>query len=741
MILNKRIIREFKENKIKYIGLILLIILSSMALVAFSNSADCVIQIGEKIAKENNLQDGEFQVKFKLDNFTLQKIHDVGVTVDENFYIDYSINNDKTLRLFKERKNLNKLSIVNGKNFSSDLDTNMDIILDEHFASVNKYSINHTLELNNSPYTVIGYGVAPDYSLVIKKITDSNASPENFGIGFISSNNFNKFNNNITYNYSFKLNGFSSEKFKNILRKNASLISFLNSKDNHRISGYIDDNLTNKKVGIILGVVLIIMISFIISVSIINTIDQESAIIGTLYSLGYLKNELLYHFLILPLILVSIGSVVGTFLGFLLARPLIVTSTEYYSLPYIPTIYTPSLLILGILVPILIVVIVNTYILSKRLNSSPLQLLRNEKKQAKMNTITIRHFSFITKFRLRQFLREYKSNLILLFGIIISTFLLIFGLGTNSAVKTYIQNITTENKFQYNYILNLPIEITENNDVEKTTVTSLSIFYEDLGQNIDLTFQGIKENSKFYNFNIKNSDPGIYISNNIHNKLGLNIGDTMFLKDTSNNKIYNLKVSGIVDYSTGLYVFMNREQMNLLLDKSKSYFNSYLSSKKLNINDKYIASLVTKESLIKSCENMTASMSDAILLVIIFASIMFVITMYLLLKLIIDKNTYSISLLKVLGYTQKELNKLYLGSSFYVVLVSALIAIPLCAKITKALWPNLTSDLQTYMPISLTGYDYLFMFIIIFTSYYISLYFLKRHLYSIPMTEALKNRD
>ena len=739
MILNKRIIREFKENITKYIGLILLITLSSMAIVAFSNSADCVIQTGTQIAKTNNLEDGEFEVKYKLDNFTLQKINDSGVTINENFYIDYSIDNDKTLRLFKERKNLNKITIVNGHNFSSDTAT--EIVLDEHFASANNYTINSKLKLNNYNFTIVGYAAAPDYSLVIKKLTDSIASPNNFGIGFISSDSFNEFNNNITYSYSYKLNGFSSEKLKNIISKNSSLISFVDAKDNQRISGYIDDNIINKNVGMSLGFVLIIMISFIISVSIINTIDKESPIIGTLYSLGYIRKELLSHFIILPIILVSIGSISGTFLGFLLARPLIVTSTEYYSLPYIPTVYTPSLLVVGILVPIVIVVIVNTYILSKRLNSSPLQLLRNEKKQSKISAINITRFKFITKFRLRQFLREYTSNLILLFGIIISTFLLIFGLGTNRAIEMYLQNIADENKFQYTYILNLPIEISENTEVEKTTITSLSIYYETLGQNIDLTFQGIKENSEFYDFNIKNSDSGIYISSNVHNKFGLDIGDTIHLKDTSKNKIYNLKVTGIFNYSTGLYVFMNNEQLNLLIGESKNYFNSYLSNKKLNIDDKYITSLITNQSIIESGENMTSSMTEIIVLIIVFASIMFIITMYLLLKLMIDKNTYSISLVKVLGYTSKEINKLYLGSSFYVVLTSALIAIPLCTKIVEILWPNLISNMQTYIPIVLKLQDYAFMFVIIFSSYYISLYFLKKHLYSISMTEALKNRD
>lgn len=738
MVLNKRIPREFKENITKYIGLILLILLSSMAIVGFSNSADCIIQTGAEIAVTNNLEDGEFQVQSKLDNFTIRTITKLGVTLDENFYIDYPFNG-KTIRLFKERKNLNKISIINGNNFSDALCN--EVILDEHFACTNNYSIGKTLTLNNSEYTISGYGAAPDYSFIVNKITDTIPEPANFGIGFISSDNFDSFNNNIVYCYSYKLNGFSAEKLKNIISKNSSLTFFIESKDNQRITSYIEDNIINKNMGVAIGIVLVTMIAFIISTSVINTIDKESPIIGTFYSLGYTKIELLVHFMILPVILTSAGAILGTILGFLLARPLIASSTEYYSLPYIPTVYTPSLLFIGIFLPIIIVIVINTYTLYNRLNSTPLQLLRNEKKQGKMSSLKIKHLNFITKFRIRQFLREYTSNLILFFGIIISTFLLVFGLGCNSAISTYLKNIADETNFKYTYILNLPINIPESDEIEKTTITNLSIYYDTLGQNIDLTFQGIKENSKFYNFNLKTSDPGLYISSNVRDKFGLSTGDTITLQDKSENKIYKLKIAGILDYSTGLYIFMNNENMNTLIGKSKNYFNSYITNKKLNIDDSYITSLITSDSIVDSGKNMTSSMNAIIGLVIVFASVMFIITMYLLLKLMIDKNTYSISLVKILGYRTKEINKLYLGSSFYVVLISSLIAVPLCTKLTEILWPNLISNLQTYIPIVLTLKDYIFMYIIIFASYYVSLYFLKKHLYSISMTEALKNRD
>ena len=51
--------------------------------------------------------------------------------------------------------------------------------------------------------------------------------------------------------------------------------------------------------------------------------------------------------------------------------------------------------------------------------------------------------------------------------------------------------------------------------------------------------------------------------------------------------------------------------------------------------------------------------------------------MYLLSKIIIEKNAQSISMNKILGYTNSEISRLYIISTFIVVAVSILISMPL----------------------------------------------------------------
>lgn len=736
MILNKRIIREFRENISKYLGLIVLVLISSMLIVGFANSTDCIISTGGKAAFQNNREDGEFYVDNELNNITLEKIRTLGVNIEENFYVDYKLYENQTIRVFKERKNINKISINKGSN----LRVTNQIVIDEHFAESNGYKLLSNLIIENKNFKIFGYGAAPDYTKIIQKSSEVVPNPKNFGIGFINEEDFRNLKNK-SYSYVFKLNGVSADKVKNIVSKNSTVTEFIKIEDNSRAIGYIDDSKVNKNVAIIIGFVLCIMIGFMISMSLINSIDEESPIIGALYSLGYIKEEILRHFMILPTIIVSIGAITGTCLGFIVEGSLAKTTTDLYALPNIKRIYSPYLIFVGVIVPILIVTIINYFIISRKLNSTPLQLLRREKKGSKLNSIKINHFDFVTRFRLREFFREIRGNIVLFFGIFISTFLLVFGVSINSSINGYVKNIKEEATYNYMYTLKLPINITENEGLEKTTFKSLSMYFKDLNMDMEVMLQGIKENSNFYSFNICDDNPGLYISDSVKNKFNLNIGDTIALKDKSENKVFNLKIKGVVIYKTGLNVFMNTTQLNSLLKEDKSYFNGYLSKDKLNINENYIYSETTSKNIVKAAQNTTAMMLPIIILLIIFSTILFIISMYLLLKLMIDKSISSISLVKIFGFNQGEINKLYLGSSLYTVLFSAAISIPLTVKITRLIYPNLIANVQVYFSIELLPKHYFFIVIVIIASYFVSNILLKRHINSILLSEALNNRD
>lgn len=62
--------------------------------------------------------------------------------------------------------------------------------------------------------------------------------------------------------------------------------------------------------------IVIAIMAFVFAVTTSNTIEKESAVIGTLRASGYTRGELLRHYLVLPVIVTLIGAVLGNILGY-----------------------------------------------------------------------------------------------------------------------------------------------------------------------------------------------------------------------------------------------------------------------------------------------------------------------------------------------------------------------------------------------------------------------------------------
>lgn len=735
LVLNKRIFREFKGNAIKYIGLLCLVLISSMATVGFGSLEECIMFSINNVAKEYNREDGNFTLSRELDKTTLSKIQELGIAVEENYYSDYKLTDEKTIRLFKERENINKIKILDGKEITH----SKNIIIDGLFGKENNYSIGSSLKIFNEKYSISGYGLVPDYTMVSKELTDF-PNHLNFGIGFVSKENFSDLKD-VKYLYSFKLNNISDDKLKNILNKTSALTSFVVTKDNPRIMSVENDLITNKSIGTIIGIILSIMTAFIVSMSVINMIDKESAIIGTLYSLGYVKKELLRHFMILPTLIVSVGVICGYFFGFLLKDYLAIMFSNIYNIPKIQQSYSINLIIMGIIIPIIIVVAVNYSVISMKLNTTPLSLLKKEKQESKLRKIQINYFGFINKFRIREFLREIKSSIILFLGLSITTLFLVIAFSNSDSAVKFADKVKNEANIEYTYMLKIPIHINESEKIEKIVMEGLDMYNEQAKDNMDVTLQGINEKTNFYNFSINKDENGAYISDSVSKKFNIKIGDTLNLKNISERKTYSIKVNEIVGYTNGLYIFMNRSQMNILMNRSKDYYNGYISRVPLNINKDYLSTTILATDNIESADNMVNLASNSASTLITMSIILAILVIYLLLKFMVDKSTSNISLMKIFGFNKNELNRLYLGSHFYIITISVIINIFLGLKIYKILQDVLIANSPIYRDVVLSTKSYMVILMIVLSVYFIVKILLKKHIDKISLSVILKDRE
>jgi putative ABC transport system permease protein len=87
--------------------------------------------------------------------------------------------------------------------------------------------------------------------------------------------------------------------------------------------------------------------------------------------------------------------------------------------------------------------------------------------------------------------------------------------------------------------------------------------------------------------------------------------------------------------------------------------------------------------------------------------------MYLLSKQIIEKNAQSISMVKILGFTNGEIGRLYIVATSVVVIFSLLVAVPLTDSILRFLFHSyLYTEMTGYIPYIISPNCFVFMIVL-----------------------------
>lgn len=125
----------------------------------------------------------------------------------------------------------------------------------------------------------------------------------------------------------------------------------------------------------------------------------------------------------------------------------------------------------------------------------------------------------------------------------------------------------------------------------------------------------------------------------------------------------------------------------------------------------------------------------------IASALIFIVVMYLMLKVMIDRSQTSISMMKIFGYRKKEIRKLYLNGQLLVVAISALIGIPVSKVLMDAAYPYMVSNVAVGVNLSFDGWMYIALFGAIIVLYLVVTPFLMRRINKILPAEVLKNRE
>lgn len=745
--LNRRLPRELKSEFGKYLVIflffIMVISLVSGFLVADTSLHTAYLDAFDKY----NIEDGNFAYAEEASDDAIAAIEKDGkVKVYANFYKEEDTDDfESTFRAFGERNDIDKVCLLDGDMPKADTDVAIDRL----------YAKNHDLEIGDKfgvagkDLTISGIVALSDYSTLYQNASDMMFDNDKFGVGVMTDAGFAALReNHLHYNYSWSYDTAPeddaeakdmAEDLMPILAENGMLTNFLPEYLNQAIIFAGDDMGSDMSMILAFLYIVIVILAFVFSITISNNITKEANVIGTLRASGYSRREMVRHYLIMPMLVLLVAAVVGNVLGYTWLEQIF--ANQYlasYGLTTYEVLLNPQAFVLTTVIPLILLFIINFVMLTVKMRISPLQFIRRDlskrkkKKAFRLNT----KIPIMRRFQMRVIFQNFPNHVMIFFGVFFANFILMFVMILQPMLVHY-QNTITDNVLSaYQYILKTPAE-TETDGAEKFCFGSLDTLPEKRSSE-SVSLYSVKPDSDYVK--LHSSGKKVDISTAYAEKYGVEKGDTITLKDPYGSDKYKFEVGGIYDYPSTIAVFMEQDLFRQTFDYDSDYFNAYFSDQKIkDIDDALISTEITVDDLTKTSRQLIRSMGSMMNLFLVFGALMFVLILYLLSKIIIEKNAQSISMVKILGYNNREINRIYLHSTTIVVILCILITIPISSLVMKEVvevvffeysgWITYYMPAVTYVKVAVSG----------IICYAIVAFLLNRKVKKIPMSDALKN--
>lgn len=767
--LNKRLFRELRTEFGKYAVIFLFMImtigLESGDLVA---SDSMIATCNERYAKYH-VENGHFHLKQEMKEKAIQKIEKDDVTIYPDFYVQRSYTGtdkkEKTLRIYESRDEINKVCIMDGKLPAKD----NELVIDRMFADNNKTKTGDTLTIDGKTYTVSGLVSFSDYTTMFENNSDMMFDSVNFGVAMGTKCEFNALSGrNLVYNYAWTYNAgdpaddaeekkWSDDLMDTVVEAAGegggatalgSMLGVLNMDNGiddfvpryiNQAMNFAGDDLGSDRGSMLAFLyILIAVLAFIFGVTISHTITKESTVIGTLRASGYTRAELFRHYISMPVIVTLAAALIGNILGYTYMKG-VIANLYYssYSLPKYKTLWNQQAFILTTVVPVILMLVVTGITLMRKLKYSPLQFIRRDlTKSKRQKAVKLPHFSFFNRFRLRIILQNISGYLTLIFGVFVASTILLFGMMFVPLLNNVSRISRDHMVSKYQYMLKGDAR-TSNKDAEKFAVCTMNTYADGYNQEA-VTVYGIFDDSRYIKMDLPRK--GAVISSGMAEKYKLKDGDEFLLKEQYEDKLIKLQVRGILDSPTTIGVYLSHSYYEDIFDVDKGYYSAYFSNSKItDISDNKIFSCVTEKDMTKMADQLKVSMGDMFTIVETFAVVMFIMVVYLLTRIILERNSTSISMVKILGYEDREIGKLYLVATSWVVLLAVIISFVLVTELIQLIFVAFMKGYSGWIPFGISTKTYIQCFVLAILSYLVVAVMQMHKIGKIPMDEALKN--
>jgi len=514
-------------------------------------------------------------------------------------------------------------------------------------------------------------------------------------------------------------------------------------------------------------------------------IEEERTRIGTFKALGFTDEEIMAKYLVFALAASAIGSVSGSFLGFVLFPTMFSMAFGIlFAMPNILISYRFFFGLLGIVVSIVVTVFATWYTCYKSLKVVPASLMRskapkNGKKVFLENFPAIwSKLSFTWKVTFRNVFRNIKRFFMATMGVAGCTALLVAAFGLDSSIDRTLQYQFTNEDSVWQYDMQIvlngeydttvtdcePLTLVRSNPAISSSMLSYMTVYNTSSDKTDKlveTYLLVPENAAELNsyINLRNrSDKkehylgptGAIITEKLADSLKIGIGDVIRIM-VNNEQGVNIPVAAITENYALHYIYITKDVYAAVFGSNPAYnyITANLADPNItgqakndlakNLMNEYEISAVAYTSEIESSfQNTLDSISIVVLILIVCSGLLAFIVLYNLSIINITERLREIATIKVLGFDDLEVSAYIFRENIILTIIGILEGLLCGIGIHKVVISMAEVDIIMYgrgLPLSCFLYSAALAFVFSMTVNIL----LHKKLQKVDMVESLKS--
>lgn len=739
MKLNRRYKRNIKENLSFYISAIVLTVVTLFLFYIMNIAGNGINKFGDEFFERNKVEDAEFAAYTPIPDKDIPDLEQrFNIELEAQKYINL---NEKgyTARVFSRTHKMDLYEITVGEDISSD----GQIVISEGYAENMGVKIGSKIALRGKEYKVVGFFQRPDYLYMLEDPDDTYKNIDSFFLAYLSDNDTEKLGT-MPVQYLIRYNTDNQQEVRKVLNDRYMLQSYLSADENMRITFVHDQADMFLIASYILLAVLPLVAVALICIIISRKVKSEQKMIGTLSALGYKKSILMLHYAGFAAIPGALGGVLSYVLALVFAQPYGEFGLADYEPMRAKFTLSPVFGIIGVAVPTIMYIIAALIAVRRLLKNDTVTLLNaSSGSRKKLKRIFSKNkMSFRKKYALRSLIGNPGRSLVVLLGIFLGSFIMLFSFSIIDSVKAVSSDMISQTgTFEYEYLLNrLKTEAPD-----EGAPVLVAQFENKYGESIPV--YGTDDDNPYLNLRNLNGkkiniESGYYVTNTTAYILNLKLNDSLELYNPLTMKKQTVKIDGIIDNDVQKGIFTSRQNAEGLTGLERGSYNALMSDTGLNIDNSEIAKTIRMSSLEDQCDTIIEQMGAIIYACVLIGVIICIASIYVAVNMMVTENRSNISMLKVLGYNDRRINSIVLNANHILLPIGIVFSIPFVYAVVNAFFRADMDMTGMLLKTHITLKSYIFTIFLTALSYFGSIFMIRRKIRKVDMVESLKdNRE